>query len=176
VYATLLKKMPWRPQGLEKLKRWKASIGNIPLVAISTTSEIQDAAVILYVLMNHPISDSVHIVNRKRLAVEFGMGTDLRGEDYTKAACRALNDAIRHNALTVCDALGYERDEMIVEVNIGVARPDKVDKDKVASMLPYGTSTVTVVEGGLDIPNAQDTGKVVVANAAAAVYLDIDSA
>jgi len=34
VYATLLKKMPWRPQGLDKLKRWKASIGDIPLVAI----------------------------------------------------------------------------------------------------------------------------------------------
>ena len=34
VYATLLKKMPWRPQGLEKLARWKASIGELPLVAI----------------------------------------------------------------------------------------------------------------------------------------------
>ncbi len=34
IYATLLKKMPWRPQGLEKLARWKQSIGNIPLVAI----------------------------------------------------------------------------------------------------------------------------------------------
>lgn len=34
IYATLLKKMPWRPQGLEKLARWKKSIGDIPLVAI----------------------------------------------------------------------------------------------------------------------------------------------
>ncbi len=34
IYATLLKKMPWRPQGLEKLQRWKDSIGNTPLVAI----------------------------------------------------------------------------------------------------------------------------------------------
>ena len=34
VYATLLKKMPWRPQGLEKLARWKQRIGKIPLVAI----------------------------------------------------------------------------------------------------------------------------------------------
>ncbi|ASJ74059.1 thiamine phosphate synthase [Granulosicoccus antarcticus] len=34
VYATLLKKMPWRPQGLPKLQRWKDSIGDIPLVAI----------------------------------------------------------------------------------------------------------------------------------------------
>ena len=34
VYPTLLKKMPWAPQGLEKLTRWKARIGTIPLVAI----------------------------------------------------------------------------------------------------------------------------------------------
>lgn len=34
IYATLLKKMPWRPQGLEKLARWKNAIGSIPLVAI----------------------------------------------------------------------------------------------------------------------------------------------
>lgn len=34
IYATLLKKMPWRPQGLEKLRRWKQAIGTTPLVAI----------------------------------------------------------------------------------------------------------------------------------------------
>lgn len=34
IYATLLKKMPWRPQGLAKLQRWKDTIGNVPLVAI----------------------------------------------------------------------------------------------------------------------------------------------
>ncbi len=34
IYATLLKKMPWRPQGLDKLQRWKNAIGDIPLVAI----------------------------------------------------------------------------------------------------------------------------------------------
>jgi len=34
VYQTVLKKMPWRPQGLAKLRRWKNSIGDTPLVAI----------------------------------------------------------------------------------------------------------------------------------------------
>lgn len=34
VYETKLKKMPWAPQGLEKLKRWKARVGDLPLVAI----------------------------------------------------------------------------------------------------------------------------------------------
>ncbi len=34
VYATQLKRMPWAPQGLEKLARWRQLIGDIPLVAI----------------------------------------------------------------------------------------------------------------------------------------------
>lgn len=34
VYPTLLKKMKWGPQGLEKLTRWKSLVGDMPLVAI----------------------------------------------------------------------------------------------------------------------------------------------
>ena len=34
VWPTMLKKMPWGPQGTEKLTVWKRRIGDIPLVAI----------------------------------------------------------------------------------------------------------------------------------------------
>jgi thiamine-phosphate pyrophosphorylase len=34
VYPTILKKMKWHEQGIEKLTRWKDSIGDIPLIAI----------------------------------------------------------------------------------------------------------------------------------------------
>lgn len=34
IYRTLLKKMPWAPQGLERIGEWKKLIGNKPLVAI----------------------------------------------------------------------------------------------------------------------------------------------
>jgi thiamine-phosphate pyrophosphorylase len=34
VFPTLLKKMPWAPQGLEKIGLWKSKIGGLPLVAI----------------------------------------------------------------------------------------------------------------------------------------------
>ncbi len=34
IYPTILKKMPWQPQGLERIGKWKALIGNIPLVGI----------------------------------------------------------------------------------------------------------------------------------------------
>jgi thiamine-phosphate pyrophosphorylase len=34
VYPTILKKMKWAPQGLERIGEWKRRIGDIPLVAI----------------------------------------------------------------------------------------------------------------------------------------------
>ncbi|UXM94621.1 thiamine phosphate synthase [Bartonella sp. HY329] len=34
IYPTILKKMKWAPQGLEKLSRWRQIIGQLPLVAI----------------------------------------------------------------------------------------------------------------------------------------------
>jgi thiamine-phosphate pyrophosphorylase len=34
IYPTLLKVMPWAPQGLERITQWKRRVGTIPLVAI----------------------------------------------------------------------------------------------------------------------------------------------
>lgn len=34
VYETILKKMKWQPQGVEKVTRWKSLVGDLPLVAI----------------------------------------------------------------------------------------------------------------------------------------------
>jgi uncharacterized protein (TIGR02058 family) len=109
----------------------------------------------------------------KRVAVEIGMGTDIRGTDYTKAAVRALRDALWHNSLNVADALGKPVDSMFVEVLIGVPRPEKVDKAEVLKVLPHGTGTVEVVQGGLEIPNDAGTSSTVIASAAAIVRLDV---
>ncbi|MBX2880722.1 MAG: thiamine phosphate synthase [Granulosicoccus sp.] len=38
VYPTILKKMPWAPQGLEKLGVWKKAVGDIPLIGIGGLS------------------------------------------------------------------------------------------------------------------------------------------
>jgi uncharacterized protein (TIGR02058 family) len=110
----------------------------------------------------------------KRVAVEIGMGTDIRGADYTKAAVRALRDALWHNSLSAAAALGKPTDSMVVEVLIGVPKPDQVDKAQVLAVLPHGTGTVTVFEGGLEIVNDAGTGSTVIANAAAIVRLDLD--
>ncbi|WP_375629325.1 MULTISPECIES: thiamine phosphate synthase [unclassified Bartonella] len=34
IYSTILKKMKWMPQGLEKIKQWRKRIGALPLVGI----------------------------------------------------------------------------------------------------------------------------------------------
>jgi len=109
----------------------------------------------------------------KRMVLQIGMGTDIRGADYTKAAVRALRDALWHNSLSVADAVGLPVDAMQVEVMIGVPHPERVDKEAVLAVLPHGSGTVSVVEGGLEIPNDAGTNVTVIANAAALVRLEI---
>jgi uncharacterized protein (TIGR02058 family) len=109
----------------------------------------------------------------KRMVLEVGMGTDIRGADPTKAAVRALRDALWHNSLNVADALGLDTDSMQVEVTIGVPHPERVNKEEVLATLPDGTGTVTVVDGGLEIPNDEGTNSTLIASAAAVVWLDV---
>ena len=109
----------------------------------------------------------------KRMVLEIGMGTDIRGADSTKAAVRALRDALWHNSLSVANALGMPTDSMRVEVTIAVPRPEQVDTGAVLAVLPHGTGTVNVVEGGLEIPNDAGTDSTLIAHAAAVVRLDL---
>ena len=109
----------------------------------------------------------------KRMVVELGMGVDLQGEDYTKAACCAVHNALRQNSLTVAPAFGCERDDMVLTVMIGVAEPDKVDVEAVSRELPYGKRSIQVVEGGMDTPKDDGPYRTIMANAAVIVDLDL---
>lgn len=109
----------------------------------------------------------------KSMAMQFGTGTDIRGGDYTKAAVRAVERAIRQNAITLADAFGQEREAMQIKVSIGVAKPQEVDKAAVAAALPYGAVEVSVVEGGMDVPHEGHPGGIAMANAAVVVFLDL---
>ena len=109
----------------------------------------------------------------KRMVLEIGMGTDIRGAEPTKAAVRALRDALWHNGLSIADAVGLHVDSMQVDVTIGVPHPENVDKAEVLAVLPHGTGTVRVVDGGLEIFNDAGTGSTLIAHAAAVVRLDV---
>jgi len=62
-----------------------------------------------------------------RCVTEMGMGVDVHGLDYTKAATRAVFDAIHHSSLGFQRMLGKTADDMHVAVTIGVSKPDQVD-------------------------------------------------
>src|SRR5215471_15805389 len=72
----------------------------------------------------------------RRVILEMGTGNDLHGGDYTKAAVRAVQDAIHHSSLSLIRTLGLDPHVMAVEVTIGVQRPEKVDAAAVANALP----------------------------------------
>ena len=113
---------------------------------------------------------------KTRLVLELGMGTSLRQQDYTKAACRAVKDALWHNSLNISEAFGFEKSNMIVEVEVGVQRPDQVDIDKIAAIFPYGGISVKAVVGGLDIEKPEGRERTIIANAAIVVYFDMEPA
>ena len=110
----------------------------------------------------------------KRILTEFGMGSSLRQRDYTRAAERALRDALWHNSINVVGPFGLEREAMIIKAQIGVQEPATVDCAALAKVFPYGTVTVEATKGGLDIPKPDGSGVTIVANAAISVFLDVE--
>ena len=87
----------------------------------------------------------------------------------TKAARRAVSDALRHSSLNFFRAAGKERDDMHVEVRIAVQKPDELDLEAIAAEVPYGTVTITPMAGGLDVPAQDGPDGIVIANAAVLV-------
>jgi len=109
----------------------------------------------------------------KRVILEMGMGNDLHGGDYTKAALRAVQDAIHHSSLSLIRSFGLDSRKMQVEVTIGVQQPAKVDAEAVKASLPHGTVTVKIVKGGLDVPDETSGDLAVIASAAVAVRMEL---
>ena len=109
----------------------------------------------------------------KRVILEMGSGNDLHGGDYTKAAIRAVEDALHHSSLTMIRTLNISKNDVIVAVTIGVQKPDQVDIEAVKKILPVGTVSVSAVLGGLDVPDDEREDLTVIASAAIDVRLDL---
>ena len=101
-----------------------------------------------------------------RWFTEMGMGVDVHGRDYTNAARRAVSDALRHSSLSFFGPAGKTHHDMHVEVRIAVADPSAIDVAAIAAEIPYGTVTVTPVQGGLDVEAPTGDDALVIANAA----------
>lgn len=109
----------------------------------------------------------------KRLLTEFGMGTSLRAQDYTQAACRAVENALWHNSINLAELFGKRKEDMRITLDIGAQAPEQVDVDRVVQVFPYGQVTVNVAKGGLDMPRPDGNGNpTVMVNVAIHVALE----
>src|SRR5439155_1114007 len=89
-----------------------------------------------------------------RYVLAFGMGVDVHGNDSTKAACRAVSDAIRHSSLPFFQDIRARGGKMLVDVTVAVPDPDSVKVDVVQRELPHGEVTIRPVSGGLRVTGA----------------------
>ena len=97
----------------------------------------------------------------------------MHGSDYTKAALRAVQDALHHSSLSFVRSLKIDKTKLDVEVTIGVQRPEQVDLEKVKNSLPVGNITVKAVKGGLDVDDPENKDPAVIASAAIAVRIEM---
>ena len=107
----------------------------------------------------------------QRFIIEMGMGNDQYGRDYTKAAARAIEDAIRHSAIPMFAALDMDPADMRVAVTVAVQEPDAVDCAALVAGLPRGRAQVRAVFGGLNVVNPDDGNVIVMATAAVEAHL-----
>ncbi|WP_071394058.1 Lin0512 family protein [Bacillus tuaregi] len=118
----------------------------------------------------------------KRYIIELGWGADLHGQNVTKAARKAVKDAISRSCLCGMDEIlsMQDFDEMQVHVGIATPYPNLVDKEKVLEVLPFGKKTLKVMEGGLETPGmyvkalGDSKDSIVVANAVVEVYVMLE--
>lgn len=108
----------------------------------------------------------------KRYVTEMGMGVDVHGGDYTKAAKRAVSDAIRHSSLNFFPHIEHTREAMQLQVKLGAAKPELIDLDAVAKEFPYGNVSITPEVGGLNVLAENGEDLMVIVNAAVLVCFE----
>jgi uncharacterized protein (TIGR02058 family) len=124
-------------------------------------------------------------MDNRRYLVEVGTGIDLHGEDATKAAQRAVKDAISHSSMIGLSQLfkiknfSEIEEALMVDVTIAAPDPEKVNGEVVLSTLPEGKRRINVVKGGLRFPanSTKDEAKthpILMVNAVIVVLIDVE--
>lgn len=117
----------------------------------------------------------------KRYLIELGTGIDQHGQDPTRAAQKAVKDAISHSYLTgLREIMGLtDFNAMVIKVKVAVPYPERVRADEVLAVIPFGRKSLEAVPGGLvaegmTLPELGDaTPEIIVANAAVTVWLEV---
>jgi uncharacterized protein (TIGR02058 family) len=88
----------------------------------------------------------------KVMFIEIGMGIDLHGQNVTKAAVRAVQNAIHHNSMPGLRSVLPNNDINNMKVKVRLAVPadkEKLDLAVVKEELPYGEVSFEVIDGGM---------------------------
>jgi uncharacterized protein (TIGR02058 family) len=88
----------------------------------------------------------------KIMFIETGMGIDVHGQNITKAAIRAVQNAIHYNSMPGIRSVLPENNRDNMRVNVKLAVPcdkEKLDIEAVKEVLPFGIVTVQVMDGGM---------------------------
>jgi len=117
--------------------------------------------------------------NRKRFIVEIGTGIDIHGENVTRAACRAVKDAVSRSCLCgLLEILELKNlEDVQVDIQVASPNPDQVDLEQVMAEVPIGRKSARAVAGGMTtqglcVPQfAPECDQIVVANAAVTVSI-----
>src|SRR5260370_39436984 len=89
------------------------------------------------------------------LVFEFGMGVDVHGQDCTKAARRAVSDAIRHSSLPLFSRIRERGGTMVVQVTVAVPGPARGGLGAVKGEVPPGGGAGGAGGGGGWVPNRE---------------------
>ena len=111
---------------------------------------------------------------RTRFIVELGMGVSLHGHDYTKAARRAVEEAIHHSSMLYLADLTEKgsRPKVYVDVTIASPKPDAVDGEAVLQVLPIGEKSIKVVPGGMVVEENVEPDYIIMSNAVVMVTFE----
>lgn len=88
----------------------------------------------------------------KIMFIETGMGIDVHGQDITRAAVRAVQNAIHFNSMPGIRSVlpNNSLDNMCVNVKLAVpCEKENLNIEAVKAALPYGKVTVEVMDGGM---------------------------
>ncbi|WP_461209099.1 Lin0512 family protein [Desulfocurvus sp. DL9XJH121] len=93
----------------------------------------------------------------KRFAIELGYGADLHGQDMTKAALRAVRDAVSRVCLCgILEICGRDRFQGVrVHALVAVPEPGAVDREALLEAIPIGEKSLELVRGGLLAPGLE---------------------
>lgn len=133
----------------------------------------------------NPHKSDTKMPDYRRYLLEQGTGVDLHGKDETKAAQRAVKDAISHSSmiglgsLFKIDSFKELEEALMVDVTIAAPNPDKVDGEAVLATLPEGNRRINIIKGGMMWPpeNLNPDAKshdVVIVNAVIVVLVDVE--